>query len=181
MSTAADTTFLPAAAGDYLGCSVAGLGDLDNDGYDDIALGAIGNDAAGADAGAAYVVPGPFTTATFGMGSAAATLLGESAGDGAGAGVEGNFDLDGDGQGEVYVSSPFRDAGATDAGRGYILAGPLSGTISLSSSDVTFTTATASDYGTYFSAGDLDADGNDDAAFGAYGSGRFFVFYGTGM
>jgi len=44
------------AAGDNAGWSVAGAGDVNGDGYDDMLIGANENDAGGEDAGAAYLV-----------------------------------------------------------------------------------------------------------------------------
>jgi FG-GAP repeat/RTX calcium-binding nonapeptide repeat (4 copies) len=46
------------AAGDGLGFSVAGVGDLNNDGVGDFVIGAAAADAGGADSGAAYVIYG---------------------------------------------------------------------------------------------------------------------------
>ena len=43
---------------DTLGSAVAGAGDQDRDGYDDVLVGAIGDDLAGVDAGAAFVFSG---------------------------------------------------------------------------------------------------------------------------
>lgn len=41
---------------DYFGISVAGVGDLDNDGVEDIVVGARGDNTGGTDRGAAYVL-----------------------------------------------------------------------------------------------------------------------------
>ncbi len=46
------------ATGDGAGYSVAGAGDMNADGYDDVAVGAIGNDEAATEAGAAYILYG---------------------------------------------------------------------------------------------------------------------------
>ena len=43
---------------DTLGSAVAGAGDQDRDGYDDVLVGALGDDLAGVDAGAAFVLSG---------------------------------------------------------------------------------------------------------------------------
>jgi FG-GAP-like repeat len=43
---------------DQLGSSVAGIGDLDGDGFDDIATVGAGDDDGGADAGAIWIIPG---------------------------------------------------------------------------------------------------------------------------
>jgi hypothetical protein len=51
------TMFAPtgAASGDFLGWSVAGAGDLNGDGFDDVIAGAWANDALGANTGVAYL------------------------------------------------------------------------------------------------------------------------------
>jgi|GEM_PF-629208 len=46
------------ASGDYVGFAVAGVGDIDNDGLGDVLIGAYGQDDAGTDAGAVYLVTG---------------------------------------------------------------------------------------------------------------------------
>ncbi len=54
----ADATFIGEEASDGAGRSVAGAGDVNADGYDDIFVGAEDNDAGGSDAGAAYLLYG---------------------------------------------------------------------------------------------------------------------------
>ena len=46
------------ASGDRFGSAVAGLGDLNRDGFADFAIGAYGNDEGGTDAGKVYVYSG---------------------------------------------------------------------------------------------------------------------------
>jgi len=56
--SAADSSFVGAAAGDMLGCSVADAGDVDGDGKGDILIGAWGSDVEGADSGVSYLIFG---------------------------------------------------------------------------------------------------------------------------
>ena len=42
--------------GDFFGSSIAGIGDLDADGIEDVAVGAIGDDEGGVDRGAVWVL-----------------------------------------------------------------------------------------------------------------------------
>lgn len=57
LAAAASAEFL-GQAGDEAGVSVAGAGDVNGDGYDDLVVGATGNSGGGSDAGAAYLIPG---------------------------------------------------------------------------------------------------------------------------
>jgi hypothetical protein len=54
----ASARFYGAAAGDGLGTGVAGGGDADNDGKDDLLIGATGSDGVASGGGAVYVVRG---------------------------------------------------------------------------------------------------------------------------
>ena len=56
----ADIIFVGQGAGDRGGESVAGAGDIDGDGLDDVLIGAQFSDAATEDAGATYVVASPY-------------------------------------------------------------------------------------------------------------------------
>ena len=101
-------------AGDRLGWSVASAGDVDDDGRDDLLLGAPNQDGAGA----AYLVYGSSTAGQFG----AAKLQSEEPGDMAGFSVAGAGDTDGDGLSDVLVGAPGRDT-HPDAGATYLLFG----------------------------------------------------------
>jgi hypothetical protein len=79
----ADAKLVPEPGYTYAGAAVAGTGDVDGDGFDDLAIGARGHDAHGVDAGAAWLVYGPATGAVD-LGLADATFLGDAAGDLAG-------------------------------------------------------------------------------------------------
>ena len=56
--SAADAKFIGEAASDYAGISVASAGDVNGDGYDDLLVGAYGDDDGGTNAGAAYILYG---------------------------------------------------------------------------------------------------------------------------
>lgn len=70
------------APGDAFGRKVAGCGDMDGDGHDDLIVGAPGSDSAGVNAGRAYVFSGK-------TGEVLITLDGERAGDAFGSCVDG--------------------------------------------------------------------------------------------
>ena len=73
----ADVTLFAEAPGDVFGITVAGAGDVNGDGFDDVIVGATQNDAAGANAGRAYVYFGGMSMDAV----ADLTLTGEAAGD----------------------------------------------------------------------------------------------------
>ena len=126
--------------GDIAGEGVAGVGDVDGDGCDDVSIGAYFNDEGGASAGAAYLVLGP-VTGTFDLSMARAKLVGEEAYDGVGTGfgVFGKFpvsaagDMNDDGLRDLLVGAYGNDEGGGDAGAAYLVLGPVTGTLDLSS------------------------------------------------
>ena len=161
-----------AASGDYAGCSLAGVGDVDADGYADLLVGAYGVDDADTQAGAAYLVLGsaalqvgvPFTLPAGG-----ATLLGVAAFDWAGTAVAAAGDVDADGYDDLLVSAPGHDDGESlETGVAYWVRGPLSGTTSLGDAAAVLGGGAAYDrVGSLAAAGDVDADGYDDILVGA--------------
>jgi hypothetical protein len=167
-------TFTGSAAGDGLGISVSDAGDVDNDGYPDVIVGAHYDDDAGADAGGAYVYSGR-------TGGLLYTLTGEAAADHFGYSVSGAGDVNNDGYADVVVSAPNNDAGGADAGRAYVYSG-LTGALLH-----TFTgEAPADNFGVSVSdAGDVNNDGYADVIVGANGNdaggssaGRAYVYSG---
>jgi hypothetical protein len=148
------------AAGDCNDASASvspGATEVCGDGVDD--------DCDGEDAACRY-------TGEFDLGSTGWKLTGEDAGDYSGQDVAGAGDVDADGYADVLVGGYLDDDGGSDAGAVYLVSGPITRDIDLSSADAKLIGENASDYcGTALgSAGDVDADGYDDLLVGAYGN-----------
>jgi hypothetical protein len=146
-------TFLGSAAGDRFGTAVAGLGDTNGDRQADLAVGAPGDDANGADAGSVRVHSGA-------DGSVLRTLLGEAAGDALGSAVGRAGDVDCDGRADLIVGAP---NGASSAGYCRALS-IVSGALLLSAQG----DAVGDGFGSAVTtAGDTDRDGLADLLVGA--------------
>lgn len=169
--------------GDLAGWSVAGAGDLNGDGFDDLVLGAPQADTGGARAGAAYVVfgsaAGPGATLSLASldGANGFRIEGAAANDAFGYAVSAAGDLNGDGFGDLVIGAPQADPSGRDwAGSAYVVFGKASGfaaDLDLSTLNGTngFRIAGALDgdwVGEAVSAaGDVNGDGYDDLLIGA--------------
>ena len=110
---------------DYFGWSVAGAGDVNGDGYDDIIVGASGNTPYYASIfHGGPALAGSLTPAV----NAATTLIGDGNTDHFGNSVSTAGDINGDGLSDVIVGAPQANDGATlKAGKAYVFLGVASG------------------------------------------------------
>jgi hypothetical protein len=152
---------------DRAGHRVAGLGDVNADGYADLGVGAYGDDLGGLDAGVAYVVLGPIR-ADRELAEADALLVGSAAGDQASTGLDGAGDLNGDGFDDIVVGAHYAHA---DAGGAYVVLGPVEGQLDLGLADGVWAGISAGDWAGYAVGGghDTDGDGLSDIIVGAHG------------
>lgn len=179
MNNSVDITLNGVSAQDNFGTSVSVAGDINGDGYYDVICGAPNNDAAGSNAGRAYVYLGgnPMNTGID------LTLTGAAAGDIFGYSVSGNGDENGDGYSDVICGAPTNDAGGSNSGSVYVYFG---GALPDNTSDVTLPGFSGEYFGNSVSLqGDLNGDGYSDILAGApsnsaifFEGGRTYVYYG---
>ncbi|HXJ65584.1 MAG TPA: integrin alpha [Actinomycetota bacterium] len=162
------------AAGDAFGFAVASAGDVNGDHHADVLVGAVANDAAGTNAGRAYVYSGA-------DGSLLYSMNGDKAGDLFGSATDHTEDLNGDGVGDLLIGA--RNAGHDHGGRAYAYSGANGHRIWSSPKD-----KTNHDLGWFFVAdvGDLNHDGVSDVyggdftySVGGVNTGRVQIFSGV--
>ncbi len=188
LSTSADATLVGEAADDQAGVSVAGAGDVNEDGHDDLLVGAWLSGRGGFRAGAAYLVHGP-VTGSLALSTADAILVGEESDDRVGYSVAGVGDVDGDDGADLLIGALRSDAGGRDSGAAYFVRGPVAGTFDLSRADAWFVGEDADDWAgmSVAGAGDVDADGRADLFVGAgrseagVGAGAAYLIHGGGL
>jgi hypothetical protein len=173
----ADAKFVGEDASDQAG-TVGGGGDVNADGFDDLLVGAICDDTSASNAGAAYLMLGP-VSGEVDLASADAKMTGGSSSLLAGVSVAMAGDVDADGYQDMLIGY----IGGGYSGGAYLMLGPVSGEIALSSSAATLSGEAAYDRAgdRVDSAGDVDGDGHDDLIMGydyAGTAGAAYIVYG---
>jgi hypothetical protein len=174
----ADASFIGEAAGDEVGRRVVFAGDVNQDGFDDILVAGSRNDEAGEDAGKAYLILGRAAAdwgLDFSLSGADVSFLGESEGDQAGRRVSEAGDINHDGYADFLIGAPHNSRGGSDAGTAYLIYGRPDGdwlpSYSLTDADRIYVGKVEVGKAGYEIAGlgDMDGDGIDDFAIGAFG------------
>ena len=163
----------------WLGWSVAGAGDVNGDGYDDVIVGAPEYDTAVVDGGAAFVFHGSAgglsTTPKW------STLFNAQAGARFGTSVACAGDVNGDGYDDVIVGAPYRATFGTDNGIVWLWQGSATG-LGASPNWAAMADFDDAEFGACVAGvGDVNGDGYDDVAIAAPGSNRAFGWFGSAL
>ena len=169
-ATKADVTLTSDSAGDWLGFTVSDAGDMNDDGLDDVIVGAYGYNN-GTQNGAAYIFYGGVTSGTAST-KASVKLTGDSAEDWFGYGLSGLGDVNGDGKDDVIVGAYGDDDGGSESGSAFIFYGGVTSGAATAKADAKLIGDSAGDrFGVSVSGAvgaNGDFGGNDDIIVGAY-------------
>lgn len=174
IESAALASFIGEVNEDQFGHSIAGLGDVNGDGYDDFMIGAPYNDEGGTSAGKAYLFLGKHGNWQMDTATTAANFhfVGESSGDKFGISVAAAGDVNGDGLKDFLIGASGDDTEAENSGQVLLFLGSegiSDSTTYLLVPNASFLGEQAGD-GAGFGisgAGDVNGDGFDDIIIGS--------------
>jgi hypothetical protein len=181
----ADVVITGAFPTEQCGTAVAGLGDVNGDGYGDLGFSCPWYDSGGGNlVGRTAIFFGAASWgASYDTGDADATYVGGSGDQYSGAALAGDFDFNGDGNSDFAIGSPEWGGGA---GRVSVFVGQGGGWaqgISLDSAARSYSGSAGHGAGSWLSVGDADTDAFDDllvgASTGLSGRGVFAVLRGA--
>jgi hypothetical protein len=158
-----------AEAQDRAGYSVAGIGDINGDGFNDLLVGTPENDEWGLDTGTAYLILGSSAPAALSLEDADAQFWGEYVEDYAGWSMAGAGDFNGDGLSDFLVGAPCYEQRSLNGAAYLLLGSPEMASMPLSSASARFTGEAEDDNAgsSIAEAGDINGDGLDDVLVGA--------------
>ncbi|MCK5773074.1 MAG: FG-GAP repeat protein, partial [Thermoplasmata archaeon] len=121
-----NASFIGEHQDDRSGMAVAGAGDLNGDGYNDIMISAPQNDEAGDNSGEVYLIFGKPSgwTMDFNLENADISFIGAGVDyEYCGTGISGGGDVNGDGTEDILIGANGNDEGGDQAGQAYLLTG----------------------------------------------------------
>jgi hypothetical protein len=166
--SSSDATLYGSGTSDQLGYGLAGVGDQNGDGYDDFAMSAYGDSVSSSNDGAVFVVLGPLSSTSTASSAADGLYWGAYTNSQAGRVLADGGDHDSDGVTELLVAAPYDDWDGTNAGRVWLVQGPLTGVSSMGSHvEISPESGDGEALGSAILSADLTGDGQADLAIGA--------------